>query len=61
MRWKWLPAIAGHEALDKADWQDGEILALGTRPRDEIRRVFLGSRSAKIIRESPVPVLVLPG
>jgi nucleotide-binding universal stress UspA family protein len=49
------------EALDKADWQDGEILALGTRPRDEIRRVFLGSRSAKIIRESPVPVLVLPG
>ena len=49
------------EALDKVDWQDGEILALGTRPRDEIRRVFLGSRSAKIIRESPVPVLVLPG
>jgi nucleotide-binding universal stress UspA family protein len=49
------------EALDKAEWQDGEILALGTRPRDEIRRVFLGSHSAKIIRESPVPVLVLPG
>ncbi|OBG32887.1 universal stress protein [Mycobacterium alsense] len=50
-----------HDALDKVDWQDGEILALGTRPRDEIRRVFLGSRGAKIIRESPVPVLVLPG
>jgi nucleotide-binding universal stress UspA family protein len=49
------------EALDKADWQDGEILALGTSPRGDIRRVFLGSRSAKIIRESPVPVLVLPG
>ena len=49
------------EALAKADWQDGEILALGTRPRGDIRRVFLGSRSAKIIRESPVPVLVLPG
>ena len=59
-----LEVVTGHdwkEALDKADWQDGEILALGTRPRDEIRRVFLGSRSAKIIRESPVPVLVLPG
>ena len=49
------------EALDKAEWQDGEILALGTRPRGDIRRVFLGSRSGEIIRDSPVPVLVLPG
>ena len=59
-----LEVVTGHswkEALDKADWQDGEILALGTRPRGDIRRVFLGSRSGKIIRESPVPVLVLPG
>ena len=59
-----LEVVTGHswkEALEKADWQDGEILALGTRPRGEIRRVFLGSRSAKIIRESPLPVLVLPG
>lgn len=59
-----LEVVAGHgwqEALDKVDWQDGEILAVGTRPRDEIRRVFLGSRGTKIIRESPVPVLVLPG
>ncbi len=50
-----------HEALEAAEWQDGEILALGTRPRGDIRRVFLGSRSGKIIRESPVAVLVLPG
>jgi len=49
------------ESIDNADWQDGEILALGTSPRGDIRRVFLGSRSAKIIRESSVPVLVLPG
>ncbi|OBK44861.1 universal stress protein [Mycobacterium sp. 1081908.1] len=59
-----LEVVTGHdwnEALGKADWRDGDILALGTRPRDEIRRVFLGSRSGKIIRESPVPVLVLPG
>jgi nucleotide-binding universal stress UspA family protein len=48
-------------ALAAADWEDGEILALGTQPRGEIARVFLGSRSAKIIRHSPVPVLVLPG
>jgi nucleotide-binding universal stress UspA family protein len=49
------------DALGKASWQEGEILALGTRPRGDIRRVFLGSRGTKIIRESPVPVLVLPG
>ncbi|MGO9927869.1 MAG: universal stress protein [Mycobacterium sp.] len=59
-----LEVVTGHswdEALGKTDWEAGEILAVGTRPRGEIRRVFLGSRSAKIIRESPVPVLVLPG
>ncbi len=49
------------QALDAADWEDGEILALGTSPRGDIARVFLGARGAKIIRHSPVPVLVLPG
>jgi nucleotide-binding universal stress UspA family protein len=59
-----LEVVTGHswyEALEKADWQDGDILALGTSPRGDIRRVFLGSRSGKIIRESLAPVLVLPG
>jgi len=59
-----LQVVTGHswkDALDTTDWQDGEILAVGTAPRGDIRRVFLGSRSAKIIRHSPVPVLVLPG
>lgn len=49
------------QALDMTDWEDGEILALGTSPRGDIARVFLGSHSGKIIRHSPVPVLVLPG
>ena len=49
------------QALDAADWQDGDLLALGTSPRGGIARVFLGSRGAKIMRHSPVPVLVLPG
>ncbi|MCV7302526.1 universal stress protein [Mycobacterium barrassiae] len=52
---------AWDEAIDAADWQDGELLALGTRPRGGIVRVFLGSRGAKIVRHSPVPVLALPG
>ena len=49
------------EALDDADWQDGDLLAIGTSPVGGIVRVFLGSRGSKILRHSPVPVLVLPG
>ncbi len=59
-----LQVVSGNgwdQALDDAEWQEGEILALGTSPRDGIARVFLGSRGAKILRVSPVPVLVLPG
>jgi nucleotide-binding universal stress UspA family protein len=48
------------DALDAADWQDGDLLAIGTRPVGGIARVFLGSRGSKILRHSPVPVLVLP-
>jgi nucleotide-binding universal stress UspA family protein len=49
------------EALDAAEWQDGDLLAIGTSPAGGIARVFLGSRGSKILRHSPVPVLVLPG
>ena len=59
-----LAVVSGNgwdQALDDAEWLDGEILALGTSPRGDIARVFLGSRGAKIMRHSPVPVLVLPG
>jgi nucleotide-binding universal stress UspA family protein len=59
-----LQVVSGNgwdQALDDAEWLEGEILALGTSPRGDIARVFLGSRGAKILRVSPVPVLVLPG
>jgi nucleotide-binding universal stress UspA family protein len=59
-----LQVVSGNgwdQAIDDAEWRDGEILALGTSPRGEIARVFLGSRGSKILRVSPVPVLVLPG
>jgi nucleotide-binding universal stress UspA family protein len=48
------------QALDNAEWHDGELLAIGTSPQGAIARVFLGSKGTKIIRHSPVPVLVLP-
>lgn len=59
-----LQVVSGNDwgqAIDDAEWQDGEILALGTSPRGGIAHVFLGSRGTKILRVSPVPVLVLPG
>ncbi len=58
-----LQVVTGHgwdQALDAAEWEDGELLALGTSPQGPIARVFLGSKGTKIIRHSPVPVLVLP-
>lgn len=59
-----LQVVTGHswvEVLGKTEWINGEVLALGTTPRGDFQRVFLGARSGKIIRHSPVPVLVLPG
>lgn len=59
-----LQVVTGHswvEVLGKTDWINGEMLALGTTPRGDFQRVFLGARSGKIIRHSPVPVFVLPG
>ncbi|MBJ7322193.1 MULTISPECIES: universal stress protein [Nocardiaceae] len=56
-------ATAGswREALDELHWQDGEVLTIGSSgPLGPIARVFLGSRATKIIRHSPVPILVLP-
>jgi len=58
-----LQVVTGHgwdQALDAAAWDDGEVLAIGTSPQGAIARVFLGSKGTKIIRHSPVPVLVLP-
>jgi nucleotide-binding universal stress UspA family protein len=48
------------QALDAAEWLDGELLAIGTSPQGAIARVFLGSKATKIVRHSPVPVLALP-
>jgi len=59
-----LQVVSGNgwdESLDNADWQEGDLLAIGTSPVGGIARVFLGSRGSKILRHSPVPVLVLPG
>lgn len=47
------------EALDVPDWQAGDILVIGSSSSQPLlSRVFLGSTAARIVRHSPVPVLV---
>ena len=48
------------EALDSLPWEDGEVLVVGSSRLGPVARVFLGSNATKIIRSSPVPVLVIP-
>ncbi len=47
-------------ALHDVEWSDGDVLVIGSSESGPIARVFLGSRAAKIIRHTPVPVLVVP-
>jgi nucleotide-binding universal stress UspA family protein len=48
------------EALDDLGWQDGDVLVMGSSELGPIAQVFLGSRATKILRSSPVPVVVVP-
>ena len=48
------------DALDSLSWEVGEVLVVGSSRLGPVARVFLGSNSTKIVRSSPVPVLVIP-
>ncbi|HEY6692261.1 MAG TPA: universal stress protein [Solirubrobacteraceae bacterium] len=48
------------EALEDVPWHDGDVLVVGSSSIGPVARVFLGSRSTKIVRHSPVPVVVVP-
>ena len=48
------------EALSSVDWMPNELLVLGSSSAGTLQRVFLGTSATKIIRHSPVPVLVVP-
>jgi nucleotide-binding universal stress UspA family protein len=59
------PTVVGHgasweEAIDDVEWRDGDVLVVGSSSAAPAARVFLGSRASRIIRHSPVPVLVVP-
>ena len=48
------------DALDDIDWGTGEVMVIGSSPAGALARVFLGSRAAKIVRHTPVPVIAIP-
>jgi nucleotide-binding universal stress UspA family protein len=47
-------------AVEAVDWADGDLMVVGSHPMGPLARVFLGSSATKIVRHSPVPVLVAP-
>lgn len=49
------------EAVESVEWEQGELLVLGSSSIGPLARVFLGSRATKLVRHSPVPVLVVAG
>jgi nucleotide-binding universal stress UspA family protein len=48
------------EAMEDIEWRDGDVLVVGSSSHGPVARVFLGSRAAKVVRHSPVPVVVVP-
>jgi nucleotide-binding universal stress UspA family protein len=48
------------DALDSLPWEEGEVLVVGSSRLGPVAKIFLGTNSTKIVRSSPVPVLVIP-
>jgi nucleotide-binding universal stress UspA family protein len=47
------------EALHDVSWNESDLLVVGTSS-GPLSRFYLGSHAAKIVRNSPVPVMLLP-
>jgi nucleotide-binding universal stress UspA family protein len=48
------------EALEDVEWRNDDLLVIGSSESGPVARVFLGSRATKILRHTPVPVVVVP-
>ena len=58
-----LRVVEGHswvDTLERGGWESGDLLVLGSGTTGAVSRVFLGSTASRIVRSSPVPVLLLP-
>jgi nucleotide-binding universal stress UspA family protein len=47
-------------AIDRLDWDRDEVLVVGSSSASVIERIFVSSNASKIVRHSPVPVVVVP-
>lgn len=48
------------EAVEHLSWEPGELAVVGSSRLARPRRLFLGSTAAKMLRELPVPMIVVP-
>lgn len=46
-------------AFDQLDWGRDEVLVVGSSATSIMERIFLGSSGSKLVRHSPVPVVVV--
>lgn len=47
-------------AIADIEWRQDDVLVVGSSSLGPIARVFLGSHATKVVRHSPVPVVVVP-
>lgn len=48
------------EAIDDLEWDDGEVMIVGSSRLAEKHKLFIGSTAFKVLRALPVPMVVVP-
>ena len=48
------------EAIDSLDWDEGELVVMGSSRLAQHNRLFLGATAHKVLRSLPVPMVVVP-
>lgn len=54
------PGDSVSHAVASLDWQPGEVVVVGSSRLAQQRRLFLGTTAATMLRELPVPMIVVP-
>ena len=48
------------EAIDDLEWDEGEIMIVGSSRLAEKNKLFIGSTAHKVLLALPVPMVVVP-
>ena len=48
------------DAIDALEWDDGEVMLIGSSRLAPHNRMFLGATASKVLRALPVPMVVVP-